>query len=114
MRVDLGINESNHVAVHEISHSDVATFPIALVVLVAAAGPMSIVMLMVFPVVLLVAFSLLSFVAKEWLRFTFLGPPMFIITGTALSLDYVLLLLWRFNEDFAAHLEETGYPLPAR
>lgn len=102
------LDQVREVAVFELSHNDVVTFPIAFIIMMLAAGPMSGMVFMIYPVGLVFTFYFLDIVQEgRWVYCNFLGPPLFLILATALCLDYVLLLLCRFNEDFAASLEAT-------
>lgn len=90
--------EAKDVVIYELSHTDAITLPIAMSILIATAGPLSLLVLIVLPMSLLPAFTILDF-CMDYIRFSFLVPPVFVTLGVALSLDYALLLLCRFNED---------------
>lgn len=94
----------------EFSRNDILTLPIAFPLLLAATGPAGLAFVLVAPVSFCVACALLDTLSDlgSWHKFSYLGPPIFICLTIALSLDYVLLLLWRFNEELDVLVQDLG------
>eukprot|EP00928_Gymnodinium_smaydae_P033681 TRINITY_DN24064_c0_g1_i1.p1 TRINITY_DN24064_c0_g1~~TRINITY_DN24064_c0_g1_i1.p1 ORF type:complete len:974 (-),score=36.68 TRINITY_DN24064_c0_g1_i1:397-3318(-) len=101
------LNQAKTRGTYEFSHSDVITFPVAVCILVWAAGPLAIPLLLALPIALVSSFALLDYLSVL-ARVSCIGPPLFITLGVTLSLDYVLLLLARFNEEFNSLCQESS------
>eukprot|EP00930_Biecheleria_cincta_P029394 TRINITY_DN20457_c0_g1_i2.p1 TRINITY_DN20457_c0_g1~~TRINITY_DN20457_c0_g1_i2.p1 ORF type:complete len:654 (-),score=68.36 TRINITY_DN20457_c0_g1_i2:1258-3219(-) len=101
------LSHTKDILLKEFSRNDLLTLPLAFPLLLAATGPAGLAFLLVAPVSFCVACALLDTLSR-WNICSYLGPPIFICLTIALSLDYVLLLLWRFNEELDVLTQETG------
>jgi len=97
--------ETQDAAVSSVAAGDICTVPLALLVLVGSVGPSAFLVLLFIPLGIVFGFSALLPVARETAFMSFV-PSILVSVCVAMTCDYTLFLLARFEEEWSARLAQ--------